>query len=66
MLFSDHNLICANQILWVWPVFTPFDELFQFPYRKVEGKALKLFAKEVFMIEPFKVRGFIVTQKKNI
>lgn len=48
MLFSDHNLIFADQILRVWPAFTPFDELFQLLYRKVEGKALKVFVRGVY------------------
>lgn len=50
---------------WVWPVFIPFDDALQFLYNKVEGKAVKLLGKEVFIIEPFKVRGFIVTQQQK-
>lgn len=50
---------------WVWPVFIPFDDVLQFLYNKVEGKAVKLLGKEVFIIEPFKVRGFIVTQQQK-
>lgn len=45
----------------IWPVFTPFDDVLQFLHNKVEGKAIKLLAKEVCIIERFKVRGFIVT-----
>lgn len=34
-------------------------------YTEKLKERLSNFAKEVFMTEPFKVRGFIVTQKKN-
>lgn len=45
----------------IWPVSTPSDDILEFLYNKVEGKAIKILAKEVFIIEPFKVRGLIVT-----
>lgn len=36
---------------WVWHVFTPFDDVLQFLYNKFEGQAIKLFAKQVFILK---------------
>lgn len=36
---------------WVWLVLTPFDDVLQFLYNKFEGKAIKHFAKQVFILK---------------
>lgn len=39
---------------------TPFDDVLPFLHNRAEGKAIKLFAKEMFITEPFKGRGVTV------